>query len=836
MREPLPLTSLSDENREKQDMAEDLLLHVQKPARYIGNEVNAVHKDPSVVKLRMALAFPDVYEVGMSHLGLKILYAIGNKHPDLYVERAFAPWPDMEELMRRHDKPLTTLETGTPLNRMDFVGFSLQYELCATTVLQMLELGGIPLRSADRGPDDPMIVGGGPAAYNPVPMAPFFDAFVIGDGEEIILELAETHIRWKQAGGSREDLLREWKQIQGVFVPSLHQATDTVRRRVVADLAQTAIPSLPVVPFCEIVHDRVGVEIARGCTRGCRFCQAGMLYRPVREREPAQILQWATESLRSSGWEEVSLLSLSSGDYSDICDLIGKMTETFASEKVALSLPSLRTDTFSEEMALQIRKVRKTGFTLAPEAGTDRLRRVINKGNTEEDLERAVSKAFHAGWRSLKLYFMIGLPYETDEDLLGMVHLIRKAARWAGRGKITASVSTFVPKSHTPFQWVEQISMEEIERRAGYIGSYFKRTGVRVKFHNASVSFLEGVLARGDGQLSAVIELAFRKGARLDAWDDQLRFDVWMEAFHELGIDPQKYLAARSIGQPLPWDFIDTGVRPEFLVEEWEKAVAEQSTPDCRGGDCAGCGVCDWEEIKPRLAGSAVADAVPAERDPARLEEAKIRRFRLQYSKHGQMRFLGHQDLIRCFHRTFRRLGIALDYSKGFHPHPRLRFSPPLALGVESRSEYVDFDTVDCSYAVDDMFRILVAALPQGIGPIELTELALNEPSVSARIRAFTYEIALPVLRSRDDTKGRVQEFLSSPTLEITQVHKGKTRVRDLRQLVIDAAVSESTLRMTVKADQSGSVHPLDAFAAVMGLTREEVKCLRIVKASVQFD
>ena len=650
------------------------MLHVQKPGRYIGNEVNAVRKDLAAVKLRMALAFPDVYEVGSSHLGLKILYAVVNQNTDLYAERAFGPWPDMEDQMRLHQTPLATLETQTPLNQMDFVGFSLQYELCATTVLQMLELGRIPVRASERGPADPLIVGGGPAAYNPIPLAPFFDAFAIGDGEEIILEMAEAQIRWKQARGSREDLLRQWKSIPGVFVPSLHVQGEKVSRRVVSDLAQGIIPVHPVVPFCEIVHDRVGIEIARGCTRGCRFCQAGMLYRPVREREPHQILQWAAESLRSSGWEEISLLSLSSGDYSQIGGLIGRMTEEFAPDKVALSLPSLRTDTFSEEMALQIRKVRKTGFTLAPEAGTDRLRRVINKGNTEEDLERAVSKAFQAGWRSLKLYFMIGLPYETDDDLMGIVRLIRNASKWAGRGKITASISTFVPKSHTPFQWAEQISMEEIDRRAKLIGSYFKRSGVRVKFHNASVSFLEGVIARGDAHLSAAIERAFQKGARLDAWDEQLRLDIWMEAFDECGIDPHAYHAARPLDKPLVWDLIDTGMRPEFLKEEWDNAAAEKHTPDCRGGECTGCGVCDWGEIQPRLARSLVADMQPIVPGLAPGEEARIRKFRLHYAKLDQMRFLGHQDVIRVFHRAFRREGIALDHSRGFHPHPKLRF------------------------------------------------------------------------------------------------------------------------------------------------------------------
>jgi len=418
---------------------ERLLPSVQKPARYLGHEINAVHKDPSKVKVHVGLAFPDVYEVGMSHLGLKILYSIINGQPDFYAERAFAPWTDMEAVMKENHTPLSTLETGTPLSELDLLGFSLQYELCATNVLQMLDLSHIPLHSANRRPQDPFVIGGGPGAFNPVPLAPFFDAFAIGDGEEVILELAATLARWKEDGSSREDLLTEWKKIPGVFVPSLYSAGETVCRRITAELDETNFPSRLVVPFCETVHDRIGIEIARGCTRGCRFCQAGMLYRPVRERQAKTILELARNNIAGTGWEEVSLLSLSAGDYSAIGHLIRQMCEDFGPDMVALSLPSLRTDTFDGEIAEQIRKVRKTGFTLAPEAGTDRLRRIINKGNSEEDLERAVTIAFERGWQSVKLYFMVGLPHESDEDLDGIIGLIRKAPKWARGGKITAS-------------------------------------------------------------------------------------------------------------------------------------------------------------------------------------------------------------------------------------------------------------------------------------------------------------------------------------------------------------------------------------------------------------
>lgn len=820
---------------------DELLVQVQKPGRYLGNEINAAVKDVEQVDVRMGLCFPDVYEVGMSHLGLKILYSIVNSRPNLYAERVFAPWPDMEGLMRREGSRLVTLETRTPVADLDIVGFSLQYELCATTVLQMLDLAGIPLRSANRGEDHPFVIAGGPTAFNPAPMSVFFDALVVGDGEEVILEIADAHVAWKKREGSREELLQAWKEIPGVYVPSLHRPGDTVSRRVMKDLDAAAFPGAPVLPFCETVHDRIGVEVARGCTRGCRFCQAGMLYRPVRERSPETILELARQNLRNTGWEEIALLSLSTGDHSRIGELIQRMVEELGPERVAVSLPSLRTDTFAAEMAEQIRKVRKTGFTLAPEAGTDRLRRVINKGNTEEDLEKAITSAFQLGWQSVKLYFMVGLPGETDEDLDGIIGLIRKASKWARGGKITASVSTFVPKSHTPFQWAEQISREETLRKQQYIRRFFRKGNAQVKFHDSRVSFLEGVIARGDERLSAVIERAFEKGARFDGWDDQLKFDVWMEAFQETGIDAEQYLGPRTPGEDLPWSFIDIGITPEYLVEERNKALSELGTPDCRFGGCSGCGVCDFNEILPRLSAGTGTASMRKEVSPAtsfevteEAHEATVRRFRLQYGKLDRMRFLGHQDLIRLFERCFRRACIKLDYSKGFHPHPRLRFSPPLALGVESIAEFLDFDLVDSDLTAEEIARQLEQNLPEGIKPLNLQEILLNHPPLSARIQQFSYKVELLNSLKPEEAHTRVKDFRAASEFPLVRRHKGKLKSRDLKQWVEDLNFSDRILTMKVKVDASGSVNPLDAVAAVLGLGKEAVKDLKIVKMSAE--
>ncbi|MFA6223655.1 MAG: TIGR03960 family B12-binding radical SAM protein [Desulfomonilaceae bacterium] len=815
----------------------DALSRVQKPARYIGGEINAVLKDPTKVKIRVALAFPDVYEVGMSHLGLKILYHILNSREDVFAERVFAPWSDMEQQMRDRGIPLLTLETHHEVRKMDIVGFSLQYELCATTALQMLDLSGIPLLSSERGVQHPLIIAGGPLCFNPNPMSDFFDLFLIGDGEQAIVEIVEICKTWKTQGGDRDSLLRELKKVQGVFVPSLFEPGETVSKRILPDLGMADFPQSLVVPFCDITHDRVGLEIARGCTRGCRFCQAGMIYRPVRERKPSDLLNLTRKLIESTGWDDIGLLSLSSGDYSSIGPLIRNLSREFASKKVAISLPSLRTDTFDSEIATEIRKVRKTGFTLAPEAGTERLRRVINKGNTEEDLKNAVVSAFQEGWKAVKLYFMIGLPTETEEDLAGIVDLIFKSSRWGRAGQIRASISTFVPKSHTPFQWAGQISIDETQRRQSFIKSLMRRKSTVLKFHNPKVSFLEGVFARGSRELGKVIECAYRKGARFDGWDEKLNFELWMNCFDEFGIDPGQYLKEKSTEEPLPWEFIQTGVTRSFLVDELELSLKEGLTSDCRSGNCLGCGVCDFKEIAPVLHRASEDQET---RDPTSsgesTEQREIRKFRIRYSKSGPMKLLGHHDVVRCFERAFRRARLELDYSLGFHPHPKLRFSAPTALGIESEAEYLDFDLKDANSPINEILEKLQNALPKGIKPAEICETSLNQESLSARIQIVVYEIHLNDDLTIDRARDRLCRFSEQESLIITSGTERKPKIRDLKQYISSIFLSGQLLTMKIRMAPSGSVNPYEAIGSIMDLSDEQARSLRITKTMIEFE
>lgn len=594
---------------------ETLLGDVTKPARYTGGEWNAAQKDPATVSVRFLLALPDVYEVGMSNLGLKILYGILNDRSDTYAERAYCPWPDMEAVMRREGAALCSLETDTPLRDFDVVGCSLQYEMTYSNILTMLDLAGIPLESRNRSEGDPLILGGGPCTCNPEPLADFFDAFVIGEGEEVIGEIVDAVDDWKQSGRcDRSVLLRRLAGIEGVYVPALYgphydqngmfldirpmdaAAPVAINRRLVPDLDGSPFPTHPIVPYLETVHDRIMLELFRGCTRGCRFCQAGVIYRPVRERRPETLLKLAQELVDNTGYDEISLVSLSSADYSCLTGLTKSLLNRFAPQGVSLSLPSLRIDSFSIELANEIQKVRRSGLTFAPEAGTQRLRDVINKGVTEENLFEAAGAAFRSGWSGIKLYFMIGLPTETDEDVLAIAELairVMALAKKVRNRKVTVSVSTFVPKPHTPFQWYAQIPVEEMQRRQDLLRSALRGRGINLNWHDAQTSRLEGVFARGDRRLGRVLLKAWQQGARFDGWSEHFRPEIWDAAFAEAQIDPEFFAARdRRMEEALPWQHIQSGVDADWLKNEWQQALSAATTPDCRHGECTGCGVC----------------------------------------------------------------------------------------------------------------------------------------------------------------------------------------------------------------------------------------------------
>ncbi len=814
----------------------ELLSRVEKPSRYLGTEVNATPKDPNQVKLRFALAFPDLYEIGTSHFGMQILYHVLNSQPEIAAERVFAPARDMERELRSTGTPLFSLENRTPLDRFDIIGFSLLYELNYTNVLTILDLSGIPFLSADRGPRHPLIIAGGPCTCNPEPVADFFDAMVVGDGEQVVLELSRAWIEWSASGGQeRETLLRRWSGIEGVYIPAFfspHYDADgfqrhalcwhdykTVRRVVVADLDAAPFPDRPIVPFGKPVHDRLRLEVSRGCSRGCRFCQAGMIYRPVRERMPGKLLDLAQASLAATGYEDVSLLSLSTGDYGCIAGLMERLMARFAPERVAVSLPSLRAGTLTPELMELIRQVRKTGFTIAPEAGSQRLRDVINKNVTEAEIIETVQDAFSSGWQLIKLYFMIGLPTETEEDLAQLVSLVRRLSRLKGsgrrRGQINVSAATFIPKPHTPFQWQPQLELSESRSRLRRLQQELAMPGVQFKWQNPEMSLLEGVWARGDRRLGRALLAAYRRGCRFDGWGDSFNFSTWMDAFAEAGIDPAFYTTRpRSPNEPLPWDHIDSGVSKEFLAREWENALASRLTPDCRWGECQGCGVCDFDLIQPRVH----RVDPPGLKAPAIEDGPPYKKIQISYEKVRSARFFGHLELANIMLRALRRAAIPVKFSEGFHPKPKVSFDNPLPTGTESEDERMVL-TVPQRVAPRSVIKRLNAQLPEGLRVHTCSEeISPTEASCTFRV-SFAAPVSLPTIQVGFDR------------LVVVSTHRGKLKKIELKGILLKAeALDPRHLEITLSCEPGKTVRPAELLRQIFQVPESDVRSAVIRK------
>ncbi|MFH1025824.1 MAG: TIGR03960 family B12-binding radical SAM protein [Nitrospirota bacterium] len=820
------------------------LSFLQKPSRYINNEINAVYSDKPV---KVALVFPDIYEIGMSHLGLKILYMIINDLPFASAERVFSPWVDLEAEIKAKGILLSSLESRRPLRDFDIVGFSLQYELSYTTVLNMLSMGGIPVTSEERLSSPsfryPLVIAGGPCSVNPMPMSPFIDAFLIGDGEEAVKEILETYYRWKNDGdGKKESLLQSLSQIEGIYVPSIHASSpkvqfvvndpssfilhpsSSVKRRILSSLDNAPYPDKPIVPFTAIVHDRINIEVSRGCSMGCRFCQAGMIYRPVRERSPHNALALAETALRNTGYEEVAFTSLSAGDYSCLLNVVRDFNKKFKKDRIALSLPSLRVAAINTALLKEIRTVRKTGFTIAPEAGTERLRKVINKDFSDGDYEQSLKILFEEGWLNLKLYFMIGLPTETDEDIEGILTMALKALKTAKQYtkrfvNINIGVSPFIPKAHTPFQWYGQHPSDALQEKKNYIKDKLVRKGFKVKGHDIKMSLLEAAFSRSDARIAPFIEKAWSLGCRLDGWTEVFDFRKWEQAMRLTGTDVTA-LAQKSFSfaDSLPWDTIDVGISKEFLWRENQKALSGDISTDCRK-TCHNCGLDCNKSIDSRQSTVGRQTQTADEFSPVILHAKPFNpvRIRVEFSKTSGLRHLSHLELITLFHRAMRRAGFPLEFSKGFHPAPKISFGPPLGVGVAGMREYLDmeitppFDLVMNKKKLNEM-------LPDAISVNDMSVIPAGDPSLNAFIYRYEYEI-------NDVDISPVHRFLSKKELLVAR-EKGTINIRNMVEEV--TMLDEDSVSLLVMDQGDSKVRLGELIPLLFDKSLEELDITRV--------
>lgn len=820
---------------------EAVLPLVSKPTRYLGNEFHVVRKEPTRDMVQWCLILPEVYEIGMSHWGLRILYDILNRRPDTLAERAYAPWFDMEAQLRRFGIPLFSLETRRPVGDFDLVGFSLQYELTYSNILNCLDLAGIPLRSEDRRDGDPLVLAGGPCVSNPEPMSDFIDIFLIGDGEEAVPAITEAYRGLR--GRPRREILLEMSKLPGLYVPLMYESTygpdgrlqgtrprhagvpPRVQRQFIKDLETAPYPEAPLVPLQGIVQDRLSVEVLRGCTQGCRFCQAGYLYRPIRERSVEKILEIADKGIRTSGWDEVGLVSLSTADYTQLEPLADVLNARFGSDQVAISLPSLRADSFGVGIADRVKETRRTGFTFAPEAGSERLRLAMNKIIRDEEFFSAARVAYERGWRLIKMYFMVGLPTETWEDIEGIVNFVdtvRRIGRECGTScTVNASVGAFVPKSHTPFQWDAFEDVALLKEKIGYLRRTVSTRWSRLKWHPVDVSHLEAVFSNGDRRLGPAIESAFRRGARFDGWTEHFNYKLWLECFEENGVDPAFHTRARGFEEPLPWDHIDIGVLKKWLVRERKKTDAQDFTigkslvADCRHGDCTACGIPGLPydtQLTPKLEESdfrrlmdQAREGAPATKPAARTENETTWPVRIRFEKSGSARFLSHLETAGAFARAFRMSRVRLAHSQGHSPHPRLSFGPPLPVGFFGLREGLDAELYEPW--TDAARESLNAVLPEGLRILDGIPLPAHDGTrrtslMAAAERAiYSLDFSLVSAEPRERAAERLRDFQTRESWVVERTYWTPAASREVQDwegpLDPNAAAPESGLPET---------------------------------------
>lgn len=788
----------------------EVLPLVTKPIRYTGGEYNALLRDPDSARVSWVLAMPEVYELGMSNYGLRILYSILNRLENAACERCYAPWPDFGKALSERGLPLYALESQRPVSEFNVLGISLQSELSYTNVLYLLDLCRIPLHRVERDASHPLIVAGGPCTVNPMPMADFIDVFVVGDGEDPVREITGVVADWD--GRDRGELLTRLSQLEGLYVPGFTPAGATVQRCVIDELKEEDFPFPPLVPICEITHDRLTVEMARGCTRGCRFCQAGMMNRPVRLRSQDSVVRLAERGIRASGWEEVSLLSLSALDYPDLPGLITKLNSRLKERRVSISLPSTRGEDFSSELALSLQEVKKAGLTFAPETASEKLRGFVNKNISELRILESVRNALDAGWNGVKLYFMVGLPGETDADVDGIGRFVTEIGRLCKGRPVRFNLSPFVPKPHTPLQWASFGDIAETQAKIDRVRTAITRRNVKAKWANPECSYVEALLARGDEKLGPVIEKVYREGGVFQEWTEFFRFPLWVESCAALGIDPKTYHAERQPEDHLPWDFINVGVSREFLAREYEKAKAGEMTPDCASGECTNCGACEDGRSEKREARVQKAEVVEKTepdygRRPRPLQSfQELRtRFRIKYLVEEPYRFAAHLDRVRAFYRSLRRSELPIAYTKGFAPKPMLSFGPPLPVGLISSGEYLDVFTA--YHYTGNIVRDLGTFLPKGLRIAAARPIARENPTLGRIVNLARYDVTLP-------------KAFSGDFAALVERARGLTGVKDLlpspeRTVVLDLGIG-------------AGIKLFDALAGIFEISDTEARSLSI--------